>query len=84
MPVDSWVLCSALLARWQQTPSASSCCHCRSLSLRKIKSSNSKLSFGTLLNDPTHPDWRFKLLAQYNFKAVSLCHHCLTATATVA
>jgi hypothetical protein len=39
--------------------------------LRKIKSSNSKLAFGTLLNDPTYPDWRFKLLSQYNFKAVS-------------
>lgn len=48
-----------------------SCCACRSLVLRKIKSSNSKLAFGTLLHDPTHPDWRFKLLAQYNFKAVS-------------
>lgn len=54
-------------------PAAATFCHPhRSLSLRKLKSSNTKLAFGTLLNGTTSPDWRFKLLAQYLLRAVSI------------
>jgi hypothetical protein len=40
----------------------------RGVSLRKLKSSNTRLAFGTLLNGPASPEWRFKLLAQYHLK----------------
>jgi hypothetical protein len=40
----------------------------RGVSLRKLKSANTKLAFGALLNGPSSPDWRFKLLAQYNLE----------------
>jgi hypothetical protein len=47
-----------------------SCCFCSSLTLRKLKSGNNKLAFGTLLFSPQSPDWRYKMLAQYHFSAV--------------
>jgi len=40
------------------------------LTLRKIKSGNIKLAFGTLLCGPDSPDWRYKVLAQNHFCTV--------------
>ncbi len=43
----------------------------RTLSVRKMKSANTKLCFLTLVNRISSPDWRAKLLAQYVIDSAS-------------
>jgi hypothetical protein len=50
---------------------------CRHLTVRKIKSGNTKLAFLTLLSPVDRPDWRTKLLAQHHFNTVGMGACCL-------